>query len=147
MEKQIAQNYATHRRMYPIQHYVLAPIGIITFIISVFYTIEALSNQPFSWLPVLVLSLAFQVLLVGFIARRNGLVAQDRAIRAEEQLRHYVLTNQRLDSRLSIHQIVALRFASDEQFPALASQAADQGMKTNEIKKAIRQWRPDHHRV
>lgn len=73
--------------------------------------------------------------------------AQDRAIRAEENLRHYVLTGKLLDSRLRIGQIIALRFASEEELPELAQRAASENLKADDIKKEIRNWRMDHHRV
>ena len=76
-----------------------------------------------------------------------GLVAQDRAIRAEEQFRHYVLTGKALDTRLTKAQIVALRFASDDEFVALAQRAAEQQTSSEEIKKSIKNWRADWHRV
>jgi len=44
-------------------------------------------------------------------------------------------------------QMIALRFASDEEFPSLAQKAADQKMKSAQIKKAIRTWRGDYYRV
>jgi hypothetical protein len=82
-----------------------------------------------------------------FICRIYALKAQDRAIRAEENLRHFVLTGKLLDARLSIKQIVALRFASDAEFPALAATAADTNMAPDAIKQAIRNWRADLYRV
>ena len=82
-----------------------------------------------------------------FYARQFALKAQDRAIRAEENFRHFILTGKPLDSRLRVGQIVGLRFASDEEFPALAAKAAAEGIKGEEIKKLIKTWRGDHHRV
>ena len=73
--------------------------------------------------------------------------AQDRAIRAEESLRHFVLTGQLLDKRLTLSQIIGLRFASDAEFPALAQRAAAESMSLDEIKKAVKVWRPDHDRL
>jgi hypothetical protein len=86
------------------------------------------------------------VLLYIFV-RTFPLKAQDRAIRAEEQLRHYVLTGKLLDSRLTIRQIVALRFASNEEFAALAQRAADQSLSPDAIKREVKQWRADLYRV
>ncbi len=86
--------------------------------------------------------------LLGLIqARQSTLKAQDRAIRAEENLRHFAMTGKLLDKRLSVQQIIALRFASDDQFVELAKQAAEQGMKPDDIKKAVKTWRPDFHRA
>lgn len=76
-----------------------------------------------------------------------ALKAQDRAIRAEENLRHYVLTGKLLDPRLEVLQIVGLRFASDDEFVELARRAAEKNMKPDEIKRAVRSWRPDLYRA
>ena len=64
--------------------------------------------------------------LLAWYARIFPLKAQDRAIRAEESLRYYILTGKRLDPRLTMSQIVGLRFASDAEFPDLARKAADE---------------------
>ncbi|HVG13885.1 MAG TPA: DUF6526 family protein [Chitinophagaceae bacterium] len=89
------------------------------------------------------------VILVTIIFRARGfaLKAQDRAIRAEESLRHFVLTGKPLDARLSIKQIVALRFASNEELPSLAQRAITENLGNKEIKMQIKHWRPDTYRV
>jgi hypothetical protein len=76
-----------------------------------------------------------------------AVTAQDRAIRAEENLRHYVLTGKLLDPRLSVWQVIALRFASDDEFAALAARAAQENLEPKAIKQAVQHWRPDLHRV
>jgi hypothetical protein len=79
--------------------------------------------------------------------RQFPLVVQNRAIRAEENLRHFVLSGRMLDSRLSMGQIIALRFASDEELVTLAKKAAEEKLNSAVIKKEIRNWREDHHRA
>lgn len=89
-------------------------------------------------------------LICGFFfayVRIFALKAQDRAIRAEENLRHFALTGKLLPSSLRISQIVALRFASDEEFPALAAKAAAENLSNKAIKLAIENWRADWYRV
>ena len=76
-----------------------------------------------------------------------ALKAQDRAIRAEENLRHFALTGKLLPAQLRIGQIIALRFASDEEFPALAAKAAAENLSNKEIKLSIQHWRADWYRV
>lgn len=94
------------------------------------------------------------LLLIGWIlltflfrSRSFALKAQDRAIRAEESLRHLVLTGKRMDERLTLSQIIALRFASDDEFVALAKKAVDENLSNKEIKRQIKNWRGDWHRV
>jgi hypothetical protein len=76
-----------------------------------------------------------------------ALKAQDRAIRAEENLRHFVLTGKLLPAGLRIGQIVALRFAADEEFVALAVKAASENLGSKEIKQSITNWKEDTYRV
>ena len=86
-------------------------------------------------------------LIMSLYSRVFAIKAQDRAIRAEENLRHFVLTGKLLDSRLTVAQIAGVRFASDAEYVALAKRAADENMPAVEIKKAVKNWRPDTHRV
>ena len=95
----------------------------------------------------LILVLAVCGLIVALFARSFPLRAQDRAIRAEENLRHFVLAGRLLDVRLSPLQIVALRFASDGEFVELARRTAEENLDPKDIKKAVKHWRPDHYRV
>ena len=69
------------------------------------------------------------------------------AIRAEENLRHFALTGKLLDSRLTIKQIIGLRFASDAEFVELARKAAYEGLSQDAIKRAVKNWRADHNRL
>jgi hypothetical protein len=95
----------------------------------------------------LIVTLSIGLLLLTIFARTFALKAQDRAIRAEEQLRHYVLTGKLLDPRLTIRQVVGLRFASNEEFAALAQRAAEQGLTPDAIKRDVKHWRADTYRV
>lgn len=95
----------------------------------------------------LLVVLSMCVLVVAFFGRIFALKAQDRGIRAEENLRHFVMTGKLLDPRLTIGQIIALRFASDEEFPALAAEAVAKNLDQKTIKMQIKNWRADTHRV
>jgi len=87
------------------------------------------------------------LLLLFFFTRVFALKAQDRAIRAEENLRHIVLTGKLLDSRLNIRQIIGLRFAPDDEFVPLAKRAVDEKLSEDEIKRAVKNWKGDYYRV
>jgi hypothetical protein len=91
--------------------------------------------------------ISLALLFIFFLARIFSLKAQDRAIRAEENLRHFILTGKPLDSRLTIRQIIGLRFASDEEFADLAKKAAESGLSEEDIKKSIKNWKADTYRV
>jgi hypothetical protein len=128
-------------------HYITFFIVVLLFVSSLYYTYRAYAAGDSLRPPLFLFLISFVLLIMFFTSRMFGTRAQDRAIRAEENFRHYLLTGKPLDSRLGIYQITALRFASDEEFPSLAVKAAEDDMRPEDIKKAIKKWRPDHHRV
>lgn len=142
-----AQSYANHRQTVPIYHFVLAGLLLLTLVGACVNLYESWGDHQRLYSASLILVLTVAVFILTLLARIFALKAQDRAIRAEENLRHYVLTGKLLDARLGVLQIVALRFASDPEFPALARDAAEKGMAPNDIKKAIKSWRADLYRV
>ena len=141
------QNYSNHRRLVPLFHGVLLGILVLTFIGSVVNVIESWGDHERIYSASLILVLDFATLMLFFFCRIFALKAQDRAIRAEENLRHFAITGKLLDPRLSIRQIVALRFASDAGFVALAQRAAAGNMEPDDIKRAVTKWRADTYRV
>jgi len=141
------QNYANHRRTHPLFHFLLTLLTLVLFISVVIYLTRTLQlgNPLLPAFLFLIISIMFIVIFV--IVRSYPLKAQDRAIRAEENLRHYVLTQKLLDPRLSVKQIVALRFASDAEFPSLCQKAAAGQLSPDAIKKSIQQWRCDNYSI
>jgi len=133
--------------MVPAYHYVAFGLLFVTFIGSLVNVYESLGDSSRLYSASLLVTLTFGTLMVFFFARFFPLKAQDRAIRAEEQLRHYVMTGKLLDARLTVRQIVALRFASDGEFATLAQRAADHGLSEDAIKKEVKHWRADIYRV
>ena len=95
----------------------------------------------------LIVALAFLTLMAAFYARLFALKAQDRAIRAEENLRNFVRNGALLDSKLTMRQIIGLRFASDAEYDELAKKAVANSMTEKEIKQAITNWKADTYRV
>ena len=141
------QNYANHRRFVPLYHGVLLIMLVLTLIGAGVNLYESWGDHQRLYSASLILVLTVAVLMVSLFCRTFALKAQDRAIRAEENLRHFALTGKVLDSRLGALQIVALRFASDAEFPQLAREAADKNLYPADIKKAIQSWRADFYRV
>ena len=82
-----------------------------------------------------------------YFTRAFALKAQDRAIKAEENFRHYLLTGKTLNSKLTMRQIIGLRFASDEEYVELAERAVKENLSEKDIKKSIKNWKPDLYRV
>jgi hypothetical protein len=142
-----SQNFANHARMVPMYHGVLFLILLLTLIGSFVNLYHSWGDHQRIYSASLIVSILIILLLLFVFCRVFALKAQDRAIRAEENLRHFVLTGKLLDTRLSVLQIVALRFAPDEEFVELARRAAEQSMAQVEIKKAIRNWKADYYRV
>ncbi len=141
------QNYQNHTRMHPLFHYVLSLFVLGTLVTALVYFVRSLSNGENVLLAFVVLLAAGSLVILFALVRSYPLKAQDRAIRAEENLRHFVLTGKLMNSRLTTGQIVALRFASDQELPALSQRAAEEGLSSKEIKQAISEWRGDYYRV
>jgi hypothetical protein len=141
------QSFEKHAQLVPVYHYFLFFLVVTTLVGSIVNLFQSLNDHERLYNASLICALSVIVLFSFFLLRVFPLKAQDRAIRAEENLRHYVLTGKLLDSRLTVLQIVGLRFASDAEFPELARKAADSGMAPKEIKRAIKNWRADHYRV
>jgi hypothetical protein len=141
------QSYANHRQIVPLFHGVLFFMLVLTLIGSIVNLVRSWDNHVVLYSASLIVVLDVCGLFLFFFCRIFSLKAQDRAIRAEENLRHFALTGRLLDPRLTVRQIIALRFAPDAEFVALAAKAAQSQMAPDDIKKAIKNWRADTYRV
>lgn len=141
------QNVKNHSRIIPVYHYLLYTIVVFCFLGAIYRMYIAYIQHSGRVMAAVVLGLSYAIILLTWYARNFALVAQDRAIRAEENLRHYVLTGKLHDKKLTTQQIIALRFCDDTEYTILAEKAAKEKMKPSEIKKAIVNWRADHYRV
>jgi len=76
---------------------------------------------------------------------------QDRIIRTEMRLRLAEVLPDELKApakKLTIKQLVGLRFASDDELPELTRRALDENLdKADAIKKLIKNWQADNYRV
>jgi hypothetical protein len=140
------QNYGNHVRYFPLFHFILVPLLSLNLI----YQAVRLYQEPSVDRAVFTL---LSLLFVGMIlaARTQALRVQDRVIRLEEAIRYRDVLAPELASRASglrLGQIVALRFASDEELPELVKRACDNEFaKPKEIKMAVNNWRGDYHRA
>jgi len=141
------QNYANHRQTVPMFHFVLFPLLVLTLIGACVNLYESWDDHLRLYSASLIVVLSLSVLILLFLCRVFALKAQDRAIRAEENLRHFAMTGKLLDARLGMRQVIALRFASDDEFVPLAREAAEKNLAADVIKKAVRKWRADTYRV
>jgi hypothetical protein len=141
------QNYKTHRRFVPLYHFVLSLMILAGLIGSAINLYKNFHDETVHYSAALVLWIFLCLVLVFFFGRTFALKAQDRAIRAEEQLRHYVLTGSLLDPRLTTRQVIGLRFAPDEEYLDLAKRAAEEGLSEDAIKRAVKNWKADDYRA
>ena len=119
------QHFGNHVRYVPLFHFVTMPLMLGIIIASVI-NLVGLWDVPGQRLGALLICLmALAMGLLAFFARSFALRAQNRAIRAEEHLRYLLLTGKRMDRRLRLGQIIALRFADDEEFVQLAEEAVE----------------------
>ncbi len=146
------QNFKNHARYVPLYHFI-TPTAILALIVgSCINLYQACINCTSTdhgdfYNATLICLMSFVLLILWWYCRAFALRAQDRAIRSEENLRHFIATGKPLDSRLRMGQIIALRFAGDDEFVALAKQAADENLDAKQIKMAIKNWKADNNRA
>ena len=140
------QNYANHRRMYPLYHFVAFPMLAVFF----FYSATGFARNP-SMAGAIQTLFALGVVLLAFAARTMVLSVQNRIIRLEMQLRMARLLPAELADRagdLPVATLIALRFAPDGELPGLTERAlAGEFPRANDLKKAIQDWKGDHLRA
>jgi hypothetical protein len=139
------QNFSNHSK-WVIGYHGITIIAIFAFLVGSIRNLLKLSEDNLYSASLLVL-LGFILLFMFYFIRSFALRAQDRAIRAEEKLRYFILTGKSISNKLTTRQFVGLRFASDDEFPALAEKAAMENLAENDIKKAIINWKADEYRV
>ena len=140
-----SQNFSNYTRYDPPFHFFILPVFAITLIASVVHLVRHPSLH--SACLVVVMAAALGAI---FKIRLYALKVQDRVIRLEERLRLASLLDPALRPRIpefTESQLVALRFASDAELPALAARALNEKLSAADIKKAVQQWRPDYWRV
>ncbi|HSU27102.1 MAG TPA: DUF6526 family protein [Chitinophagaceae bacterium] len=139
------QNFKNHVRYLRIWHFLLPSLVMVVLVGSICNLVNSLHGKwfPATW-PVIT-----SIVLLGILwySRAFALKAQDRAIRAEENFRYFILTGKPLDKQLRLGQIIALRFASDEEMAALAKRALDEKLSSRQIKEAIKNWKADFDRA
>jgi hypothetical protein len=139
------QSLANHGRLDPLYHFVALPIAALALIGGVYHLIR---RPGFHTGAFFVLAIALAAIVVRL--RTYPLKVQDRVIRLEERLRLMTLCPEPLRSRipgLTEEQLIALRFASDGEVAGLAERALTEKLSRADIKKAIKNWRPDYWRV
>lgn len=140
------QTYASHGRYIPVYHFFTVPVLLVNVIVM---AIQFVRDPRFitGWAVIVAVALFLGMLYLRFMPLR----AQDRVIRLEERARLDRILPSDLRGRigeLTPDQLIAIRFAPDDEVPELTRRALNGELKTQkDIKLAIRNWRADHLRV
>jgi hypothetical protein len=142
----MSQSFANHTKVVPPFHFVVLGIFTINLGWSIYRIAHAFSAES-----VISLLLAIAFILAALYGRLFALTVQDRVIRLEMRLRMMQLLPADLRSRIpefTVSQLVALRFASDGELPALARKVLDEKLTDRKtIKQMIQNWEPDFLRA
>jgi len=146
MAQEKIQNFENHARFVPGFHAFVFPVLAINLIWSL---VQLRNGIGFASLLSVLLAAALVVLF--FYARIFALTVQDRVIRLEMRLRLARLLPADLQGRIAeftVDQLVSLRFAGDEELPALARQVLDERLSDRKaIKRRIKNWQGDFLRA
>lgn len=140
------QTYANHRRIFPLYHLFALPVVLVNAGIAATRAVRHPSIAS-AW------GLAFALAIVaGFLAlRASTIIVQTRLIGLEMRLRLAAVLPPELRPRIpeiSLRQLVGLRFASDAELPTLVERCLAGELKTaDQVKRQIREWRPDFVRA
>jgi hypothetical protein len=139
------QDFSNYKRRDPLFHFFILPVFAVTLLATIYHLVRRPGLHS-AWLVVVIVA----VMVAIFKLRLYPLKVQDRVIRLEERLRLATLLDASLRPRIAEFtesQLVALRFASDAELPALAARALNEKLPAAEIKKAVQYWQPDNWRV
>jgi Family of unknown function (DUF6526) len=142
-----AQNFQNHKRYLPLFHFTAVPLLALYLLYSLYVLVRAQSLAS-----LMGVVLAAGVTASVFAARTMASTVQDRVIRLEMSMRFARVLGaaQAADAiaKLTLRQIIALRFASDAELPALVGRVASKELTTgSEVKQAIREWQADYLRA
>jgi len=141
------QNFANHVRWVPGYHFFVVPVLTLNFGWSIYrWKVSGFSLDGF--IAVLV---AAGLVGLSLNARFFALAVQNRVIRLEERMRLERLLPQDLKPRIAeftCGQLVAMRFASDAELPALARKVLAENIQSGKaIKQLVQNWRADYLRA
>ena len=140
------QSFQNHTRWVPVFHFVLLPLLLINAIWSIVRVVRYPSAETAMGLVV-----GVSLVLLAVFARQFATAVQDRVIRLEMRVRMHEVCPADLFARLgefSPGQLIALRFASDAELPALARKVLDDKLADRTtIKSMVKDWQPDNMRA
>ena len=136
-----SQTYANHVYR-PRAWLITSLVAALVFLVLVVHVYQEPTDVSFA-----LLALAGVVLSAVWLIRVFALRLQNRIIRVEMQVRLARLGRDRDLQRLTIPQLVALRFGSDAELPALIDRAIAEDLAPDAIKRAVRDWQGDYLRT
>lgn len=140
------QNFKNHSRYVKGYHFVLSFLIVAGTIGAIANFYHSLTNANHYNSALLLILFMIAIILFWYV-RQFPLKAQDRAIFAQENLRYFSLSGKLLPQELRGSQIIALRFASDEELEGLVKKAVDEKLSSKDIKASIKNWRADRYRL
>jgi hypothetical protein len=142
----MAQNFKNHRRLNPFHHFIITPLTVGLLV----WSVRRLMNQEDKSIALWMVLASFALVAISLIARSYALKNQDRIIRMEMRQRYFHLSGTTFtvkEKQLTLGQVIALRFAGDQELLSLIERAINEKLSPTEIKKAITDWVPDENRV
>lgn len=140
------QSFEKHTAWQPMFHYIASPI---TMLAALHLSWAAIRNPTARHIGDAILMIAIATGI--FASRIMALTVQNRVIRLEMRLRLKEILPAALVPRineLTVRQLVALRFASDAEMPALVERTLKGEFATQkDIKRAITDWQADYLRA
>lgn len=141
------QSYKNHIWYYTPHHFVFYPVMLVLFAACIYGLIQG--HNKLMWL--VLAGIVATIGWLSFMVRQHySLGNQNRIARIELRFRYYVVTHKRLEeieNKLSLGQILALRFASDEELEPLIQRAISENLSADAIKRSVKNWVPDYMRV
>jgi hypothetical protein len=142
------QSFASHGAVDPLYHYVGSAALLANLIFAAIVLFLSVRTQMV--LSLWIVSLSVLLIVLALRSRTYPLKIQDRIIRLEERIRLEGVLPEPLRKRipeLTEDQLIALRFAPDEELPELVTLALEQKLTRKQIKERIQNWRADHFRI
>ncbi len=141
------QNFSNHAKFVPTYHAFVVPVLILNLI----WSVVRLVRPGFTWNGLVQALTALALVFLSFHARLFALKVQDRIIRMEERQRFARLLPDDLKPRIGEFtpgQLIALRFAGDDELPALARKVLNNKLTdVKAIKQMVQHWRADYLRA
>ena len=141
------QNYKNHIRYYTPHHFVFYPVMLVLGLICLYKTFNDTNSAIWFMMGCIIFCIAW----LSFMLRQHyALGNQNRIVRLEMRFRYYRLTKKNfedIEQQLSLSQLLALRFAADEELIALIDKTIKEKLSADEIKRSVKNWVPDYMRA